>query len=243
MRHADARGRQVLALALLVCAVLAPTSAALAAPGAAPPDPANPEAVQQQVRDVMDRSEFSYEKSLMERFGDWLAEQLDRVFPDMAGGAGGSTFGGGIGMLVAYVLIVVALAGVMAAVIYVVIHRVRRVDVDDDEATETEIEHQRSADAWQADARDHEAAREWKEAIRARYRLLVRTLVDREQLPDIAGRTTRELRVDLTATTPAAQAAFDTASLLFELPWYADVPTGPEENARFRAAAEEVLAA
>ena len=72
-------------------------------------------------------------------------------------------------------------------------------------------------------------------ALRARYRQLVRTLVDRRQLPDIAGRTTGELREDLARTTPDAGEAFDTASLLFELAWYAHVPTGAEQSAQFRA--------
>ena len=79
--------------------------------------------------------------------------------------------------------------------------------------------------------------------MRARYRELVRTLTDRRQLPDIAGRTTGELRGDLDRTTPAASSDFDAACLLFELAWYADVPTGPDESERFRAAAAAVLAA
>ena len=93
------------------------------------------------------------------------------------------------------------------------------------------------------DAERLEAEGEWKLALRARYRELVRTLTDRRQLPDVAGRTTGELRVDLDRTTPAASADFDVACLLFELAWYADVPTGVDENARFREAATGVLAA
>ena len=44
-------------------------------------------------------------------------------------------------------------------------------------------------------------------------------------------------------TTPDAGAAFDTASLLFELAWYAHVPTGAEQSAQLRRAADAVLAA
>ena len=72
---------------------------------------------------------------------------------------------------------------------------------------------------------------------------MVRTLIDRGQLPDVAGRTTGELRQDLAETTPDAGVAFDTASLLFELAWYAHLPTGPEQSAELRRAAESVLAA
>jgi hypothetical protein len=165
------------------------------------------------------------------------------LFPDAGPAAPGSTFSGGIGALFAWVMIIVALAAVVAAVVYVLIRRVRKPAEVDEELTETEVEHRRAADEWRGDALDHEAAGEWKEAMRARYRLLVRTLTDRRQLPEVPGRTTGELRDDLARTTPDAAEDFDTASLLFELPWYADVTTGPEENARFRAAADAVLAA
>lgn len=205
--------------------------------------PLDPEAVRDRVREVMARPEFSYEKSWFDRLGEWLSEQLSKLFPDSGTGGPGGSFGGGIGTFLAYVLIVLALAGIVGAVVYVVMRRVRRIDEDDSEPTRIEIEHGRTAAEWRADARAHEAAGEWKDAIRARYRLLVRTLVDRHQLPDVAGRTTGELRDDLAGTTPGAGESFDIASLLFELPWYADAPTGPEESERFRTAAAEVLAA
>jgi hypothetical protein len=79
--------------------------------------------------------------------------------------------------------------------------------------------------------------------MRARYRELVRTLVDRRQVADLAGATTRELLDDVAVTTPAAASEFESACLLFELPWYADVPTGPEENRRIRELSASVLAA
>jgi hypothetical protein len=105
------------------------------------------------------------------------------------------------------------------------------------------VEHRRRAGEWADDAERFEAAGEWKLAVRARFRELVRTLVDRRQVADLAGRTTGELRDDLATTTPGATDAFDTACLLFELPWYAHVDTGAAENARFTAAAAAVLAA
>ena len=238
--RADRLRRAALALVLLSIAVSA--SAAGAAPNSAMQS-TDPDAIREQVREVMARPEFSYEKSWLDRFGEWLAEQLSKLFPDVSAGGPGGTFGGGIGTLFAYVIIVLALGGVVAAVIYVVLHRVKKVTAAEDEPTQIELEHRRSADAWRDDAIGHEAAGEWKEAIRARYRLLVRTLVDRRQLPDVPGRTTGELRDDLAATTPDAAAPFDTLSLLFELPWYADAPTGADENDRFRVATDQVLAA
>jgi hypothetical protein len=106
-----------------------------------------------------------------------------------------------------------------------------------------DTEHRRAASQWASDAARYEADGEWKLAIRARFRELVRTLVDRAQVADLPGRTSGELLADLARTTPAAGDDFQTAALLFELPWYADVPTGEDENTRFRAAATKVLAA
>ena len=199
------------------------------------------------VRRVMAREEFQYDKSWFDRLSDWIGRQLEKLFgesdPSGAVGSGGSTFAGGIGSVLAWLLILVAAAAVVAVVVYVVRHRVRRPTEDDGPDTEVEIEHRRSARAWSGDAERLEAEGDWKGALRARYRHLVRTLVDRRQVPDVAGRTTGELREDVSSTTPAAADAFDTASLLFELAWYAHVPTGPAESERFRAAADEVLAA
>ncbi len=208
----------------------------------AAPDPAE---VSERVQEIMSRSEFDYGPSWFDQLAEWIGKQLERLFGnvEMSESPQGGEFLGGIGYFVAWFLIIAAVIAVIGVVVYVLVKRVRPRDGDDTPATETEIEHRRAAAAWRSDAERLEADGEWKLALRARYRELVRTLTDRRQLPDIAGRTTGELRDDLGATTPSASADFDTASLLFELAWYADVPTGPEENARFRSAATGVLAA
>ena len=208
-----------------------------------PSGPADPEATRSEVRELLSGDEYSYEPSWMERFFEWLGEQLEELFPAPEPTAGGGVFVGGIGAVLAYVIIIVAVLAVVAAIVYVLVRRVRRVEPVEEPESTIEVEHRRSVRQWQGDAATHEAAGEWKEAVRARYRALVRELTDRRQLPDVAGRTTGELRADLAATTPEATADFDTASLLFELPWYADAPTGPAENEQFRVAAAAVLAA
>ena len=204
----------------------------------------DPGALTDEVRRVMAREEFQYEKSWFDRLSDWIGRQLEELF----GGGGevtagsGAAFGGGIGAVLAWILILAAVAAVVAVVVYVVVRRIRAPERVEGPDTEIEVEHRRSARAWAEDADRLEAEGDWKGALRARYRHLVRTLVDRGKLPDVAGRTTGELRDDLAVTVPDAGAAFDTASTLFELAWYAHVETGPEQSARFRDAADEVLA-
>ena len=209
------------------------------------PGAPEPDEVSARVEEIMSRPEFEYGPSWFDQLAEWIGKQLERLFGDLEVGepAQGGQFLGGIGHFVAWFLIIAAAIAVIAVVIYVIVQRTAPRDVDDTPATESEIEHRRAAAEWRSDAERLEAEGEWKLALRARYRELVRTLTDRRQLPDVAGRTTGELRVDLERTTPSAATDFDTASLLFELAWYADVPTGPDESARFREAATSVLAA
>ena len=203
--------------------------------------PADPSVVREQVRRVMSGDGYSYEPSIMERIGQWISDRLEELFRGTGGTVPGS-FGGGIGSVVAWLMILAAAALVVTVLVVAWRRRLPRRSADED-LESVEVEHRRPAEDWAADAARQEAAGEWKAALRSRYRELVRSLVDRGQLPDVAGRTTGELRVDLDATTPGAAGPFDEASVLFEMAWYAQLPTGQEENRRFREAAARVLAA
>ncbi|MGI9578021.1 MAG: DUF4129 domain-containing protein [Microthrixaceae bacterium] len=195
--------------------------------------------------EVMSGSEFQYPKSLMERIGDWVTERFDSPVDELPTpeAAPAGTFGGGAGSLIGWMIMFVAVGAVVAIIVLAIRHWVPRVLDDDEPLSEVEVQHRRSAGEWADDAEAHEAAGEWKLAIRARYRGLVRTLVDRRQVADLAGRTTRELLEDLCGTTPAAAGDFESACLLFELPWYAGAPTGADELRRMRSLAEAVLGA
>lgn len=240
-------GARLLRLGVLVLAVaclLALTGTLHTGDASAQEDsrPVEPAAVRDDVRDVMSGSEYDYSPSVVERVMEWIADQLAKLF-DRTGGQSGGTFGGGIGALFGWLVIIAAVVAIIAVVVWVILNRTRRAKTQSEPVTEAEVEHRRRADEWMADAERLEAAGEWKEAMRARYRHLVRTLVDRRQLPDVPGRTTGELRDDLLRTTPDAAVPFDTCCLLFELAWYAGLPTGPDENARIRSEARRVLGA
>ncbi len=212
--------------------------------GTGDPAPVDPQQVRDDVRDVLERAEFDYSPSVLERFFEWIGEQLSKLFQPGDGAGAGASFGGGIGALIGWLLIVAAVVAILVVAFWVISNRTRRSrPTHDDPLSPVEIEHRRRADEWMSDAERWESSGEWKEALRARYRNLVRVLVDRRQLPDVPGRTTGELRSDLDSTTPDARDAFDTCCLLFELAWYANVATGPEENRRFHASADQVHAA
>lgn len=203
--------------------------------------PVSAEAARDSVDEVMSRREFDYSPSTLERVFEWIGEQLSKLLAPGEAAAGGS-FGGGIGTLFGWLIMVAAVVAIVVVAVWVISNRTRRDRGGDEEPlSPAEVEHRRRAVEWMDDAERLEADGRWKEALRARYRHLVRVLVDRRQLPDVPGRTTGELRDDLAATTPAAAADFDTCCRLFELAWYADAPTGPDENGRLRAAAARAL--
>lgn len=206
----------------------------------------DPAQIAEQVEQILAGDEFRYDPSLFERFSDWIGRQLERLFGDteveVPVGAG-SQFAGGIGSILAWLIILVLLAGLVAVVVYVVRNHVRKPQRDSADTSETSIEHDRPADEWDRDAARFEAEHQWKDALKARYRQMIRILVDRRQLPDVPGRTTGELRSDLAVTTPAATEPFDRASFAFELGWYAHVPIGEGDYGAFRREVSIVLAA
>ena len=204
-------------------------------------EPVDPADVEDAVREVMARPEFRYEKSVVERVVEWIARQLEKLFGGGDVTAPAGSFGGGASSVIAWLIIVLAAVAIVATIVYVVMRRVRRPAAEDEPVLATEVEHRHPADHWTRLAEEHESRGEWKEALRCRYRSLVRTLTDRRRVPDVVGLTTGELRVALHQRAPGAQAAFDRATSEFESAWYAGRPTGPEENAEFRAAATEVL--
>lgn len=205
--------------------------------------PEDPEALTEDVREVMAREEFQYGKGWFDRLAEWIQDRLSDLFGDAEPRIGEPPPVGGVGSVVAWVLIVAAVVAIVVVVVHVLRNRIARREPEQGPDTETEVEHRRSAREWASAADRYEAEGRWKEALRARYRELVRTLVDRGQVPDVAGRTTGELRIDLARTTPAASEAFDEACTRFELAWYADVPTDAEQVARVRDTARVVLAA
>jgi len=194
-----------------------------------------------EVQRIMSDPAFDYTPSWLERATERISEWLGDLFSPSFGGAGG-TFGGGVGGVVAWVMVIAALVAIVVVVVVAVRNRIRR-PRDDADDTAVDVEHRRPASEWARDAERLEAEGRWAEAVRARYRELVRTLVDRRALPDVAGLTTTELRAELSGTVPDAGGDFDLASGTFEAAWYRLAPVGPDELAALRAAATRVLAA
>ncbi len=186
---------------------------------------------------ILRRREFQPpRRSLLQAAWHWLATELDKLLNKLFGvGGGGSSWG-------AVFVVAVVSAVVVALVVVTVVRRGRGgtgrrapvVVLRGDGPS-------RSPAEWRAEAAAHEAAGRWRDALRCRYRALVAELVGRGLVQEIPGRTSGEYRRDVNAVVPAAGAAFDGATDLFEQAWYGDRPTGREDQERFDDLARRVL--
>jgi len=184
--------------------------------------------------EVFTSSDFARNKSLIRRALEWIGDHLQLP------GGGGPPGSGSVSIFT--ILLLVAFIAIVGWAAYFIVTRwVPRVTPDDSDDVEVELTEVRSTAEWRTTAEAHESAGEWKQAVRARFREIVGELIDRGVLDPAAGRTTGEFRSDMARTCPPALASFDRASELFELPWYANEPTGPVENAEIRSLGRVVV--
>jgi hypothetical protein len=195
---------------------------------AAAPPPAG--TIRERADEILGRQEFAREKPLLQRVLDWIGDQLSRFSFGVGSGPGF------LGNLIGLVFIVGAI--VLVVVLVRSFRRVPRKPAEPELSAEEEA--RRSASDWRSDAERFEAEGRWREAMRARYRELVRTLVDDNVLVDVPGRTTGEYRAELAEARPPASDPFGELTDLFEAAWYGGRDTGREENARFRELATVV---
>ena len=196
-----------------------------------------PRSVRDHLHEVLSRPEFQRHKNPLQRFFGWLARQLQRL-----SGPGGGSWGG-VGSILQWLLIAALVVGVLTLAWWVVRHWVSGPRAEHSDAFDVDDEVRRTAGEWRTSAERFEAAEDWKHAIRCRYNELVALLVERQPIADVPGRTTGEYRLEVGRVAPGVLEQFSEATLLFELPWYGDRPTGRDENRRFRDLAAEVLAA
>lgn len=169
-------------------------------------------------------------RSLLERAQDWVFERLVQLVHALMGSGGGSILG----------WVVVALVTLAAIVLAVRFSKGLRPDPS--ERADATPGHRRSAIDWRALAAGHEAAREWRAAMRCRWRALVSELARRGLLEEVPGRTAGEYRRQLSAALPSAATDFDVATALFEAAWYGDHPAGAGQAEQLRSLSERVLA-
>jgi hypothetical protein len=190
----------------------------------------DPDEVGRLADDVLARAEFQpREPSIVDRALEWLGERLAELFGQLFGAGGGASSVGVALMVVGVVVAAVFLARNLR-------YAPRRRPDDDDEPW-LAVDEVHDAAGWDDAAVAAEAAGDWRQGLRCRFGALTTRLGDRGLLPPEPGRTTGEHRVDVRRSLPAAAEDFALAAELFDRAWYGGLPTGPDEAARFAAAA------
>lgn len=204
-------------------------------------DGEDPDEVRRRLDTIFGRPPFVRHKGVLQRLWEWITSAFDAPRVDAPNSS--VSWLGAVANLVVWLALVALVIGLVVLAVHVVRRRVRSTRVAAAEPELVSSKSGRTRREWGSLAERYEAAGDWKEAIRCRHRELVADLVERHAVSSVPGRTTGELRSDVSGSSPSAAAEFDEATLLFELPWYADAPTGPDENRRFRELAGRVAGA
>ncbi|MGI9603616.1 MAG: DUF4129 domain-containing protein [Acidimicrobiales bacterium] len=208
----------------------------------------DPDDVDRLADDILGRAEFqpperTWLRRQWDRFADWLRSLFDdgnEQIPE-ADIPTEAASGGGPGSLVAYLLLAAVLVLAAWVIWRVVKHRPPRAVSDDDPDVTIDIDEHRSSSDWRSRAEALAADGQWKESVRAWLRWGVASLIDRDVLEDVPGRTTGEFRRSVADDHPDLQADFDRASLLFDEVWYADRPATAETVESMRRDIEAVV--
>lgn len=190
----------------------------------------DPDQIHRAVQEVLSRPEYRQPaRPLLERIWSFLLERLAALLA----GLGATTAGTIIGILV-FVAILVLLA-VLATRFIRTMSRSPELDAA------VVVGPRRDAAEWRAEAEAHEAAGEWRQAVRCRYRALIADLARLGVVDEVPGRTSGEYRGEVGRNLPSASEAFGGATDVFERAWYGRRPTGAGEAASFRQFAGRVL--
>ncbi len=229
-------GRRSLAAvaALLVVAaalLVTPTGTVVrsaAADLAVPQD--DPAQARQTADDVLARPEYRVPApTLVERVQRWVTDIADRVLSALISGGGAS--------LVAWGLLVLALAFVG----FLVVRFGRGVTPDAGLPGRSGVPPLRTAADWRTEADAHERAERWRPALRCRYRALVAELAAEGVVDEVPGRTTGEYRAAVTVAAPGVAPEFGAVTEAFERAWYGQAPTGADDAAHLSSLADRVL--
>jgi hypothetical protein len=209
-----------------------------------PPPEHSPAEARQAADEILSRAEYQWpdpddDQSLIQDIVDQIAEWIGNLLEPIGIGSGGGSMPAWVGWLV--LLALLAVAGLLAYRTRAGWRRTRR---DKDEPRDrVVVAAGEDVVDWPAEVARCEAAGLWRDALRARYRVLVGELAERELIGDLVGRTAGELVDEVRQTAPPVAPAFTRATDLFEEAWYGGAAVGPTDRDRFVEAATSALAA
>jgi predicted lipid-binding transport protein (Tim44 family) len=190
----------------------------------------DPSEVHRAVDEVLSRPEFRQAaRPLLDRILTRVLALLGELLASLMATTAGSVIG--LALFIAILLLLALLATRFA----------RTMSRSPEVAAAVVAAPRRGAAEWRAEAEEHEAAGEWRQAVRCRYRALVADLSSRGVVEEAPGRTSGEYRGEVGRNLPAAAEAFAGATEVFDRAWYGRRPTGEVEVQRFRHLAGRVL--
>lgn len=193
---------------------------------------AEPADIRESADDILARPEYQPEPpSLLDRAWTWINEQFAELL--------GSLFGTGGSYLVGWILLAV-LAGLLGWFLVRVMPRNRLGRNVAEPVVETDVRATASRDDWLAQAGAAEAAGDWREAVRARYRAMIAGLIDRQEVADFDGATSGEYRASFEPGPPRSD-SLDQATETFEQIWYGGSPAQADDSSRLEELASRTL--
>lgn len=181
---------------------------------------------------VLGRPEFAdAQPSWWDRGMRWVFDFFGRLFEALGGGGRGSV----IGVITVLVVVVVAL--------FVITRFTRTVRRDPARDPAMDIGIGRSPRDWIDEARRHEAAGEWRDAVRCRYRALLAELAAAGLVDEVPGRTSGEYLAAVREDVPTAAEHFAEVTRRFERAWYGHESTTPTEVEELTVASRAVVSA
>lgn len=185
--------------------------------------------------EVLRSPDFNYEPTLLERalerVGEFLSDLLSPLFNIGGGGATGTIIGYGF-----IVLMGLALVWLIWRLLR---DRFPKPDLTPDSPV-IELSRWMNPKELRKAAEEFEAAGNWREALRARYRLLISQLVESGLIENPPGRTTGEYRQVVGSDVANIANEFSDATGDFERVWYGTDTATQGDVATMRSRADEL---
>lgn len=197
----------------------------------APPlDPARDEAQRWAWQELSDPVYAEHQPGLVERAVLWVWHRLQDL--DLPAGPGGTS---GLVMLAALVLLAVVVVWLRAGPLRGPSARAARQPVLQG-ATLTAAQHRSAADRAAAEGR-------WPDAVRERFRAIVRSLDERGLVEERPGRTAQEVADDAAATLPSIADSLHAGARLFDDVCYGSRTATADHDRRLRGLDDQVSVA
>jgi hypothetical protein len=197
----------------------------------------DPDAVHEATRDILSQPQYTaHELTWWRQAEHYLSHPQDAI-TDALSYFLGALIGGGAGSIIAWIFVVVLIAG--AGWLIVKVTRTTTRDNVVPVGLAPNIRY-RSAAEFLAEAEQAERDRRWRQAIRMRYSALLAELGNAGFVRLRAGRTTGEYLSEVRANLPAAAESFFDATRIFEKAWYGTGEPDEGDLTQFKQAASGV---